>query len=153
MKSFIRWDRGLLQAGLVLLLTAVSVLTFVSPAAAAAGPYHRSCIVHERQVSFDFWLRWETISGVQLFSVDRVKWNTGGFTPSRMAISLRADDGETPLVRAWGGSASTLHDVGATGDTGSNWEQNMHNKDVYQGVYARVYLNADEWCNTPLVAT
>ena len=70
-----------------------------------------------------------------------------------MAISLRAENGETPLIRAWGGSASTLHDVGATGDTGHNWETAAHAASYYQGVYARVYLNAAEWCDTPLVAT
>jgi hypothetical protein len=149
----LRRSRGLFRAGLALLASIVPVLIFAPPAAAAAGPYHRTCTVHERQVSFDFWLRWETLAGIQFFSVDRVRWNTGGFTPSRLAISVRADDGETPLIRAWGGSASTLHDVGATGDTGSNWEQDLHNKDVYRGVYARVYLNANEWCDTPLVAT
>ena len=68
----LRRDRSLLQAGLVLLLTIVSVLSFAPPAAASvAGPYRRYCTVHGRQVAFDFWIGWND-APVRFFLVDRV---------------------------------------------------------------------------------
>jgi hypothetical protein len=69
------------------------------------------------------------------------------------AISLNHVNGATPLVRAWGGSASTLHDVGATGDTGPNWGSTTYSTASYLSVYARVYLNANEWCETDPIGT
>lgn len=134
-------------------LTVVPVVGLAPPAQAAdviAGPYPASCSTHGRDVSFTFWIVYHDDG---TFSVYRFKWSTS-FTPSRMVVSLRGNDGATPVVRAWGGSAGTLHDVDDTGDTGGPWEVARHRRDLYPGVYARVYLNPDYHCDSsPTIGT
>jgi hypothetical protein len=139
-RSRARWRYRLL---LVLLPVLTAAGGIASPAQAAVyGPIPENCTVHGRTIYFSFWLDYPRADG---FKVYRVKWRTS-FRPSRMAISLNHVNGATPLVRAWGGSASTLHDVGATGDTGPNWGSTTYSTASYLSVYARVYLNANEWC-------
>ena len=141
-------SRSLLSIGLA--VGAVFALAPPAQANVVTGPFRRYCTVHARQVSFDFWIEYQSDNS---FSVYRFAWDTHSFTPSRMVVSLRQSDGRTPLVRAWGGSASTLHDVSATGDTGPNWGTTGYWTVAYPGVFARVYLNADEYCTTSLVET
>src|SRR5687768_11951628 len=142
--------RTLHRLALSIGLTIAAVFTLAPPAHAAVvtGPFRRYCTVDGRRVAFDFWLEYQSSNS---FSVYRVKWNTGGFRPSRLVISLRQSADITPIVRAWGGSARTLRDVGATGDTGGNWGTTGYWVQAYQGIFARVYLNADKWCNTGLL--
>jgi hypothetical protein len=141
-----------------LLLTAALVLAtvagFAPPAHAdVGGPYRVRCTVHHREVNFDIWI--DFVSDTR-FRVDRFNWDTrypDGFTPSRLVLSLKAITGDRPVIRAWGGSASTLHDVATFDRYGPNLETITHRYDFYDGVYARVYLNEDEYCDSGLVYT
>ncbi len=147
--------KRLVQAGLAALMTAGAVVSFAPPASAADILYtskNVGCVINNRDVNFTLTLRYENKFPLR-FSVDQVQWSTSpSFTPSRLTISLRERNGSaTPLIRAWGGTASTLHDVGATGNTGSNWEQATHASNTYKGVYSRVYLNADTYCDTAMI--
>jgi hypothetical protein len=139
---------------LVPLIVLATVLGFSPPAQAAAsvvGPLSSTCRVGGKLVIFAAWVRYPT-SAYSSFSVYRVRWSTEpSFRPSRVAISVRKTNGDTPLVRAWGGSQSTPADVGATGLTGENWGTTQYSTRTHLGVFARFYLNGSSSCATPVI--
>jgi hypothetical protein len=104
----------------------------------------------------DSLLEWNE-DNLNQFQVWWFGWDTApSFTPSRMVVSTLPQDGSRPIIRSWGGSADTLHDVDSIASTGSNWEQGVwHNAGSTVGVYARVYLNGNSngWCDSPLIRT
>ncbi|MBL7261609.1 hypothetical protein [Paractinoplanes lichenicola] len=143
--------KNLVRAGIAALLSLAGVLPFAVPASADVSTARRTfCDLAGRRVHFTFWIYNEDPLTWQVY---RVAWNTD-FTPSRLVISWRDNLGNTPVIRAWGGSASTLHDVARAGDTGNSgvsWEQSTHSVASTQGVLAAVYLNDGTRCVTPLV--
>ena len=136
--------RRICRLALAVGLTIITVFALAPPAQASAVvvPYRGWCIVDNREVTFDIWVR--VYAGY--FSVDRFAWDTRRFTPSRMAVSLKHEDGGTPLIGSWGNSASTLHDVSARGDTGPNWSTELWSTANIRGIFGRVYLNENESC-------
>jgi hypothetical protein len=142
---------------MVALLVGLGAAVMVAPQPASAAWHYKSCKipVSNRTVDFDFYLSWNP-DNLDQFRVWWFGWDTSpSFTPSRMVVSTLQTDGSRPIIRAWGGSADTLHDVDSFGSTGSNWEQAWHNAGNTVGVYARVYLNGDSngWCDSPLIRT
>ena len=142
---------NLVRAGLAALMSLAGVLAFAVPASASVSDARTaSCVVAGRTVHFTFWIENQDPLVWQIY---RVAWTTD-FTPSRLVISSKEYNAGTPVIRAWGGSASTLHDVakaGDTGNSGTSWEQDIHTVGTTEGVLAAVYLNEDTRCLTKLV--
>ena len=92
--------RRISRLALAVGLTIITVFALAPPAQASAvvGPYRGWCIVHNREVTFDIWVR--VYAGY--FSVDRFAWDTRGFTPSRMAVSPEARGRRNPADRLVG---------------------------------------------------
>ncbi|MCO8270522.1 hypothetical protein M1L60_07920 [Actinoplanes sp. TRM 88003] len=137
----------------IIALAATLGLAVPAQAATVVGPLHAQCRIGARLILFRSWVSYPT-PNYSSFTVYRVAWGTEpSFRPSRVAISVRKTNGDSPLVRAWGASQSTLADVGATGDTGSPWGTTQYPTSTYAGVFARFYLNgrSDGACSTPVI--
>ncbi len=146
----------LVSAGLSVVLTLAGILGFAAPAAAdiTVTKYTGICEIDGWPVRVSMWVKVNTNNIGVRYSIDRLTWTTNDsgrvFTPSRLAVGWKSADGTTPLVRAWGGSAATLHDVAATGDTGPNWQQDYAPQLLFQGFFATIYLNGNgKQCPTP----
>ncbi|WP_250006899.1 hypothetical protein [Actinoplanes sp. M2I2] len=143
---------------IVALLVGLGAAAAVAPQPASASGWHyKSCVipVSNRTVDFDFNIEWNS-DNLDQFRIWWFGWDTTpSFTPSRMVVSTYQTDRSRPIIRAWGGSADTLHDVDSIGSTGGNWEQTWHDAGNTVGVYARVYLNGNSngWCDSPLIRT
>ena len=137
----------------IIVLTATLGLAVPAQAATVVGPLRIECNIGARTVLFRAWVSYPTADW-STFTVHRVAWGTEpSFRPSRVAISVRKTNGDSPLVRAWGASQSTLADVGATGNTGPAWGTTRYSTSTHVGVFARFYLTgrADGTCATPVI--
>ncbi|MCY1145637.1 hypothetical protein OWR29_47195 [Actinoplanes sp. Pm04-4] len=138
---------------LIPLLVLASVLAFAPPALAAevVGPLRSTCRVNGKLVLFWTYAYYPT-SDYKSFTVHRVAWSTQpSFKPSRVVISVKKSNGKGEVVRIWGGAATSLRDVGATGDTGAPWGTKRYSTSAYVGIFARFYLNGSKSCVTPVI--
>jgi hypothetical protein len=138
---------------LVPLIVLVSMLGFAPPAHAATviGPLRTTCRVDGKLVLFWAYANYPT-SNYSTFTVHRVAWSTEpSFKPSRVVISVRKANGNGEVVRIWGGTPTSLRDVGATGDTGAPWGTKRYSTTSYVGIFARFYLNGNQNCVTPVI--